>query len=374
MPWVTPTLEQLRSLNRDNVTSQLRSGPMIPNSVLRVMADSNAGLGYLTLLYINWLALQLMPDTAETEWLDRFGNIWRPGGTARKAATFGSGVLNVQATVAGTVLGSGTRFTALAGSVSVVLQSTAPVTLGVTNTPVPVTALSSGPTGLQVGSSASLVTSITNVVGTATFASFTDGIAEETDDELRVRVLDRIRQPPMGGDAEDYVQWAMAVPGVTRAWCSPGEMGIGTVTVRFMMDDLRATTDPTTSGFPNSGDIATVLAALQAQRPVAVKDFFVVAPIPQPINATVLDLDLDTTATRAAIGVSIAQMLVDKAAPAHAVNGVLQKPTTIYAAWLSEAVLQASGVNHFDLLTQDQPMPNSGCLAVLGTVTYVRSS
>jgi len=39
------------------------------------MADANAGLGYLTLLYIDWLAKQLLPDTAETEWLDRRGVI-----------------------------------------------------------------------------------------------------------------------------------------------------------------------------------------------------------------------------------------------------------------------------------------------------------
>ena len=78
------------------------------------------------------------------------------------------------------------------------------------------------------------------------------GTDEETDEELRARVLRRIRQPPMGGDAYDYVAWALAVPGVTRAWCSPLEMGIGTVTVRFMMDDLRADND----GFPIADDIA----------------------------------------------------------------------------------------------------------------------
>jgi uncharacterized phage protein gp47/JayE len=77
----------------------------------------------------------------------------------------------------------------------------------------------------------------------------TGGTDQETDDELRLRVLTRIRQPPMGGDADDYVAWALAVPGVTRAWCSPLEMGIGTVTVRVMCDDLRATGDPMTNGF-----------------------------------------------------------------------------------------------------------------------------
>ena len=115
----------------------------------------------------------------------------------------------------------------------------------------------------------------------------TGGADQETDDELRVRVLDRIRKPPMGGDADDYVAWALSVAGVTRAWCSPLEMGMGTVTVRFMCDDLRASN----GGFPNASDVAAVQAFLDTVRPVAVKDIFVLAPTPQPISLAVRDLD-----------------------------------------------------------------------------------
>src|SRR5215470_17608058 len=111
MPWTTPTLDDLRALNRDNVTAKLRSGPMIPNSVLRVMSDSNAGLAYLTLLYIGWLARQLLPDTSEQEWLDRFGTIWltnADGSRGRKTATYAAGVATVTGLI-GTVLPSGTQ-------------------------------------------------------------------------------------------------------------------------------------------------------------------------------------------------------------------------------------------------------------------------
>jgi uncharacterized phage protein gp47/JayE len=350
---------------------------MVPNSVLRVMSDSNAGLAYLTLLYIDWLAKQLMPDTAETEWLDRFGDIWRPGGTARKAATFATGILNMQATVAGTVLPSGTIFTATVtgnASLPVQFQSTAPVTLALTDTPVPVVALTAGPTQLQANNQASLQNTVTNVVSSGTFASLVDGIAEEDDDQLRIRVLDRIRQPPMGGDAEDYVQWAMAVPGVTRAWCSPNEMGIGTITLRFMMDDLRATDDPLTNGVPTPTDVDTVYDAVNARRPVAVKDFFCVAPIPYPINFTVANLQDDTPAIRAAIDASINTMLRSRAAPAAALNGVAVKPQEIYAVWLTEAILAVDGVEYFDNLAPDFIMPTNGSLAVLGSITYVTTS
>src|SRR6478736_4591283 len=92
------------------------------------------------------------------------------------------------------------------------------------------------------------------VVSATLHGDMTGGADTETDDQLRARVLFRIQQPPMGGDANDYVAWALAVPGVTRAWCSPLEMGMGTVTVRFMMDELRASN----GGFPLGEDIETV--------------------------------------------------------------------------------------------------------------------
>jgi len=198
------------------------------------------------------------------------------------------------------------------------------------------------------------------------------GTDEETDDELRLRVLDRIRQPPMGGDANDYVQWALAVPGVTRAWCSPLEMGMGTVTVRFMMDDLRATTDPTTNGFPLPQDIAAVEAYLNTVRPVAVLDMFVEAPIPEPIDFTVAGLNGGTydSDLQGAIINSVTAMLAAQGAPAYSLNGVGQPAQTIYAAWVSDAIYQTAGVNYFDLIMADHVMPTNGSLAVMGTVTW----
>src|SRR5882762_2501097 len=199
MPWVTPTLDTLRSLSRDNVTAKLRSGPMIPNSVERVMADSNAGLAYLTLLYLNWLALQIMPDTAETDFLRRFGNIWQPGGTGPKVATFASVVANFSG-INGTVIPINTLLNAVIGNgVTVLFKTTAAITLGGGLTPANFVALSAGATQLVVNSTLALSVGIAGVNGTAAIVSIVDGINAETDDELRVRVLNRIQQPPVGG-------------------------------------------------------------------------------------------------------------------------------------------------------------------------------
>lgn len=370
MPWVTPTLDNLRSINRDNLTSQLGSGPINPNSVARVLADSNSGLAYLTLLYINWLALQLMPDTAEVEFLDRHANIWQPGGQTRKPATYATCTIDFTG-VGGVTMPAGTLMVGanLASSgVAVPFSSASPVVIGVSATHVTINAIIPGATGLVVGSKLQLQVGISGINGTGTISAITDGIDAETDDQLRARVLARIQQPPVGGDAADYVNWVMATPGVnvTRAWCSPNEMGAGTVTVRFMTDDLVNNV----VGFPSAANITTVLTYIDTVRPVAVKDRFILAPIPEPISFTITNLVPDTVANRNAIAAAVYSMLYKRAAPAHAVNGVEQSAQTIYAAWVSEAISEVPTITSFTLIMQDHPMPSLGALAVLGNIIY----
>src|SRR5215471_19264033 len=101
MPWETPTLRQVREMVRDDVTTSLAGAAVIGNTVLRVMADAMAGLARLLLKYLDWLALQLMPDTAEREWLDRHGQIWlvnSDGSLGRKGATLASGTVGFSGT------------------------------------------------------------------------------------------------------------------------------------------------------------------------------------------------------------------------------------------------------------------------------------
>lgn len=181
-------------------------------------------------------------------------------------------------------------------------------------------------------------------------------------------MLDRIRQPPVGGDAEDYVQWAFSTPSVnvTRAWCSPLEMGLGTVTVRFMTDDLANNI----VGFPSPGDIALVTSYLDTVRPVAIKDRFVVPPVPEPVDFAIANLSPDSVANRNAIVTAVRSMLFDRAAPAHAINGIEQPAQTIYRAWVSEAISSIPSIDSFTLIMDDHPMPSPGSLAVLGTIVY----
>lgn len=351
MPWNTPTLREVRALVRDSISAHLPGADArVPNSVVRVLADSNAGLAHLALLYLDYLATNFLPDTAETEWLDRWANIWLGG---RKAATYATGTITVTG-IQGTLVPAGTE---IASTDAVLYQTTEAAFVGQGVTPVPVIALTPGSVGNRdIGAPLTLRTAVSGVNAQAVALTITGGADQESDDDLRTRVLLRIRRPPMGGDADDYVQWALSVPGVTRAWCEPNSMGIGTVTVRFMCDDLRVNT----GGFPTDDDILAVRTYLDTVRPVAVKDFFVLAPTPQPLTLTIANLSNDTPSTRAAIELALRAMLNERAAPGQ----------TIFASWCAEAVSGALGEDHHDLVFSNAVMPSLGHMAVLGSILY----
>jgi uncharacterized phage protein gp47/JayE len=363
MPWQTPTLKEVRSIVRDNIRGSLPGADAsIPNSVLRVMSDNQGGLCHLTLQFIDWLALQLIPDTAEAEWLDRHGDIWlvnANGSTGRKMATHSSGTATFTSLIPGVVLPALTPV-AYGQDQSLMFETTEVAIIGgPVETPVAIRCLDPGSVGnLETGTAVAIVDGPPEMVREGFVVDLTGGTDEESDDDLRARVLRRIRQPPMGGAQHDYEAWALAVPGVTRAWCGSCEMGMGTVTIRFLMDDLRAAND----GWPTAADIAAVDAYINIMRPVAVKDYFVVAPIKQRVDAVISSLVPDNAETRAAIEASLRTMLRQVAAPGQ----------TIYAAWKSYAIMNAAGVQSFNLRNPlDDLMQSPGHMAVLGDITYV---
>jgi uncharacterized phage protein gp47/JayE len=361
MPWATPTLKEVRSLVRDHVRGSLPGADAsIPNSVLRVLSDSQGALCHLTLQYIDWLALQLLPDTAETEWLDRHADIWLTNAdvtTGRKLATLAEGIASFTGTIGGTIIPNHSRLE----QYSVAFETTEQGVISFsTDLPVniPIRALDPGTIGnLATGESLQMNPSVAGVDDVAYVVTLDGGTDTENDDDLRIRVLERIRQPPQGGAAHDYIRWAKAVPGVTRAWCAPLEMGIGTVTVRILMDDLRADND----GWPTEADLETVTEYIDSVRPVAVKDFWVLAPIKQFIDVHISGLIPDNNETRAAVEESIQEMLYNNASPGH----------TVYAVWKAQAIMNTANIVSCELLDWDDDiMLSPGHMAVLGDIVY----
>ena len=100
---------------------------------------------------------------------------------------------------------------------------------------------------------------------------------------------------------------------------------------------------------------------IDKMRPVTVKDCYVVAPIKQFIDITIANLMPGTAEVAGAIEASVRDMLHQMAAPGQ----------TIYAAWVCYAIMNAPGVQSFNLVTTDDyVMPSLGHMAVLGTILY----
>ncbi len=346
MPFTLPDLPSVRRQNRDFLAAFLDGADAsVPNSALRVLSDQNAGGAFLNLKYLAWLAKNFLPDMAEKGWLDRWANILFGG---RKAATFASGTITVTG-VQGTLLPSNSP---LATSDGIQYQTAADVYLSASATPVSVTCLTAGAIGNRdQGTLLSITVATSNVDARAVVVQIGGGADTEGDEDLRARILLRIRNPPMGGCATDYQQWTLSLPGITRVWVGPCEMGPGTVTVRFACDVLRASND----GLPTADDCALAKAYLDTVRPVTVADLFVVPSIPQGIAPRILKLSADTPSNRLAIAAALQAMLLDRAAPGQ----------TIFACWISEAISEALPDVTFDLATGDFVMATVGSLASL---------
>lgn len=351
MPWPTLTLRERRIQVRDDVATHLPGADAtVPNSVLRVLSDALANLAFDNDLHLDWLARMMMPDTAEGEFADRWANIWLPEG--RKGATYAAGQITVTGT-SGSAVPTGAQLTttvvgADGADVALLFEVSAGITLAGTSGVAAVEALTPGAAAnLDEGAQLSFVTPPGGIDGTAVVAApgLAGGAEIESDEDLIERYVARIQLPPHGGARHDYVAWALEVAGVTRAWAA-SEMGIGTLTVRFMMDDVRASF----GGIPQEEDLDLVQAYIDERRPVTVADFFVEAPIRQDETIAVTELDRDTPEVRNNIVLEVTEMLRARAAPGQ----------TIYASWIREAVSAATGEDHHELEVSDLVPESAG--------------
>jgi uncharacterized phage protein gp47/JayE len=171
-------------------------------------------------------------------------------------------------------------------------------------------------------------------------------------------MLARIQQPPHGGALFDYVNWAREVQGVTRAWADQ-ELGPGTITVRFMMDDTYQ------DGIPNAGDVDTVKAYIDERRPVTA-EVFVVAPTATPIDFEIVLLNEDgdpisDPTIQAAVEAEIKDLFKRESEPGG----------TIYLSRIREAISIAQGEFAHNLIAPTgNVVAGTGEIPVVGTLTW----
>lgn len=319
MPYARPTLTQLIDRAQQDVQDGGLQGadPLLDPSVLLILSYAIAAISYEHYGYQDYIARMATPAGATGEYATLWGalvNVFRKDATAAVIAVAFTGV-------AETVLKAGTVLTT-DGNLSFVTNADATVDDAGTLT---VQATSQG-TGaaynLAAGSAIGISSPLNSVNGSGTVTSIvTSGTDQETEDTFKSRYLARYASTAQGGSATDYENWALDVPGVTRAWCgSPGLCGDATVPVYVMMDDANSAN----GGFPRGSngtsstekrytpatqDLLTVANVLQSEKPVT--DIVVaMAPQPYPINITLTGLGGISTDMKSDIDAALADLFL----------------------------------------------------------------
>lgn len=349
MTFFRPTLPDLINRTRDDTVSRLPNPEVLRRSDAEVYARVLAGVAHGLYGYLDWLSRQIIYDTADDEYLERWASVW---GINRKPASKSGGTVTLTGNTGATVP-TGAVLVAYDGQL---YATTADATLVAGTAVANVQAVNAGAVGNRVtGQTFTMQSPVSGVSGTALAGAMTGGADIESYDALRSRLLARIKNPPQGGNKSDYERWALEVPGVTRAFVSPQELGIGTVTVRFMMDGLYA------NGIPQAGDLAAVAAHIEPLRPVTAS-VSVQAPVAAPLNFTITGLNPLTAAVQAAVTAQLADLLKREAVPGG----------TILKTHIDEAISVATGEVDHTLTVPAANVTNAvGVISTMGTVSFV---
>ncbi|MCW4592561.1 baseplate J/gp47 family protein [Gluconacetobacter entanii] len=259
-----------------------------PGSLEQVLAIAH-GLSDAELYrYLRDALLEMMPDTATIDgWLPRLGSMW---GVPRKSATAGIG--NVVFTCSQAVVIPAQTLLTVDGSVQWTTTAEASIAAGASGS-VAVQATSTGTTGNVGGNvTLTLVSPIAGVTSAVTDAQgIAGGAAIEDQQSWRNRIVDRIRNPPAGGNQNDYETWATNA-GATYVNPVRGWVGVGTVGVIVAMAGPTAPTD---------AEVAAIQTYIDdpSRRPVRANAVVVAAQVvPQDIT---LSITPDTDANRDAV-------------------------------------------------------------------------
>ncbi len=325
MPFPRQTLSQLRAAVAADMAAELPGvDALLRYSNLGIVGTVQAGLANGMMGYLDWIALQSTPFTATDEYLEGWaaykGVIRKPAAPATGTLTFAaaSGTVPIGTPINRT---DGVAYASMSEAIAVDGTVTVPVAAAVAGSAGNCDAgtffvLGAGVSGVNNGGSAA--------------AAISGGVDIETDAELRSRMLIAFSAPAQGGSITDYANWALAVPGVTRAWIKPAAKGPGTLSILFMMDDA----ENAHAGFPQgtngvstyetrdtvaTGDqlaVADHVFGLQSVTALV----YAVAPVPNTVTLTVAGLGGASTALQAAVNSAVSAALLSEGVPGGVTN------------------------------------------------------
>jgi uncharacterized phage protein gp47/JayE len=359
MAFSRPTLSQIIDRIKGDFKSGLGLTTIIRRSFLDIIAKAFGGASHTLHGFIDWASRQLIPDTADDEYLLRWATIW---GVERKEAVFAEINIEVTGTTGGT-LTAGTIYQRSDGF-QYTVDADVVVPASGTEQALIIASEAGEDGNIDDGSIVSLLAPIAGIETDATVDSTSvEGEAQETIDELRERLIERIQEPPSGGTASDYIQYAKEVAGVTRAWVLPGHLGEGTVGLTFVEDNESPI-------IPSAAKVQEVQDHVDPIKPITA-DLYVFAPNETQMSPTI-KLDPNTAEVQAAVETELEDMLAREAQIRDAYESVgVQYDGIIQLSKINEAISIADGEDdHLLVSPTSDVQPQVGGLVTLGTITF----
>nr|WP_243838159.1 baseplate J/gp47 family protein [Nitratidesulfovibrio liaohensis] len=327
----------------------------LPAADVAVLARAVAGTQHGLYGYLDYLAAQVVPDTADEEHLLRWANWW---GVARKAAEAASGTVTFTG-ISGTSIPAGTLLQRTDGTE---FQTMADVAIAGGSAVAQVEAVVEGTVGnTAAGLVLRLATTLSGVQSAATIgaAGLTGGTEAETVEALRTRLRAYVQEQPQGGATNDWVTWALQVSAVTRAWAYPRYVGRGTVGLAFVCDNAPGTI------IPGVDMVATVQAYLEhPDRCPPGCEPLVFAPTPAPLVFQLADLAPAQASVRLAIEAALRELVLREAEPGG----------TLLISHVREVISTAAGeYDHVLLYPTANVAHAAGVIATYGGTTWSES-
>ena len=281
----------------------------------------------------NYISRQILPDTCDSATLDRHAAIH---GLSRLAPSFASGTIACTGSPDGTAIPAGTIFTTGDGTTFI---STANTVIAGGTAAVAASAVTAGISGnIPNGTALTVQNPPPGINSTATpQTAFTGGTDRESDSALLTRLLNRLQAPPAGGNANDFRQWALTVPGVTDAMVFPLRLGLGSTSVVVLTGGTGA------ARIPGSGLITAVTDYINSVRPVGNQILQVFGPTAQSQAVTV--------GIHLAAGYSFTPVQAQVSAAITAYLGSLMPLQTMYISRLMAVVMTVPGVAYCTITT-----------------------
>lgn len=349
-----PTLPEIASRIEADILASTNENASLRFSILNTLAKTLTGAIYEMYGYVDWIADQTNVLSCANTQLDTYGKIW---GIERVPASKAIGVITLTGVI-NSVIPKGSLLRSVMYGMQ--YQITEDITL--TSSPLNVVA-----EAIEYGSQSNLfnfeilefTTPIPGVDILCQIVSMDGGLSAETDEQYRSRILNRIKQPPHGGNAADYLTWCYENSEVTRAWVNPLKYGEGTVRLLLMMDKKYE------DGIPLPVDLSAVDTYISTRKPVCAH-VYVEAPIPEVVDIDIVNIETSVTnhtILQDAIISELKDMFQTKAIPGR----------PLHIAWIYEAVSIATGEQSHQIVSPSSTLYPSADNVVftLGNVTFM---